>query len=221
MSKKKTKKRNEITSKTELSEEESLIILDALKTDDRPRMLSLYSEINDESSAEIVNSLMVLKDLDREPVFEDPADATSEIIDYVHKPIELIISSWGGEALNMFAIYDAMRIARKKCDVSTIGLGKVMSAGVLLLASGTKGKRRIGANCRVMLHSVCGGQVGSLHNLENEMAETRWIQKQHIKALLEETSMTPRQLKTLLNKKINVYFDAEQAVKYGIADEIV
>ena len=72
-----------------------------------------------------------------------------------------------------------------------------------------------------MLHSVIGGQQGSLHNLENEMAETRWLQQQHIEALVAETSITSKQLKRLLNKKVNIYLNAKEAVKYGIADEIV
>ena len=72
-----------------------------------------------------------------------------------------------------------------------------------------------------MMHSVRGGHVGTLHSLENEMEETRWIQKQHIQALVEETKLTERQLKKMLNKNLDVYLTAEEAVKYGIADIIV
>ena len=53
------------------------------------------------------------------------------------------------------------------------------------------------------------------------MEETRWIQKQHIQALVEETNLTERQLKKMLNKNLDVYLTAEEAVKYGIADIIV
>ena len=48
-----------------------------------------------------------------------------------------------------------------------------MSAGVLLLAAGTKGKRRVGKHCRIMLHSVIGGSTGPMHQLENEFAEVK------------------------------------------------
>ena len=137
------------------------------------------------------------------------------------KPITFYVSTWGGDALGMLGIYDLMRIVRQECPIETFGLGKVMSAGVLLLAAGTKGKRKIGKHCRVMMHSVRGGHVGTIHSLENEMEETRWIQKQHIQALVEETSLTERQLKKMLNKNLDVYLTAEEAVKYGIADIIV
>ena len=121
----------------------------------------------------------------------------------------------------MFAVYDVMRQVRECCEIRTAAYGRVMSAGVLLLAAGTKGKRKIGENCRVMIHSVAGGHWGSLYNLENEMDEIRWIQEQHIDTLVRETDLTKKHLKKLLDRKVNVYLDAKQAVEYGIADEII
>ena len=96
-----------------------------------------------------------------------------------------------------------------------------MSAGVLLLAAGTKGKRKIGKNCRVMIHSVLAGNEGPLHNLENEIAEVRWTQDRYIKALIDETKLTQKTVNKLLQRHVNVYLSAEDAVKYGIADEVI
>ena len=72
-----------------------------------------------------------------------------------------------------------------------------------------------------MIHGVISGQHGHISDLENEMEEIRWTQEQYIDALVKETKMTKRQLKRLLSKKVNIYFDAEEAVKYGIADQII
>ena len=72
-----------------------------------------------------------------------------------------------------------------------------------------------------MIHSVRGSHIGTIHSLENEINETRWIQDQHINALVEETNMTKKQLNTMLNKKVDVYLSAEDAIKLGIADIIV
>ena len=121
----------------------------------------------------------------------------------------------------MFALYDMMKIVQKNTDISVIGMGKVMSAGVLILAGGTHGKRKIGRNCRVMIHSVVGGNQGALHDMVNEMAATVLLQEMYIERLVEETKMTKRQLKEMLEKKINIYLTAEEAVEYGIADEII
>jgi len=69
-----------------------------------------------------------------------------------NEPIRVVVNSCGGYTSEMFAIYDAMRI----CDspILTIGIGTVMSAGVILLAAGENGGRTISASSTVMIHEV-------------------------------------------------------------------
>ena len=71
-----------------------------------------------------------------------------------------------------------------------------------------------------MIHSVIGGTHGPMHNLENEMDEIRWIQEKYIETLVAESDMTKRMVKKMLDRKVNIYLTAEQAVEYGIADEV-
>lgn len=199
----------------------SLILLDSPKNDPKPRMVGLFGNLDEEKTEEIVHSLFILDGLDHEEILEDPEDPASAVKETIYKPIDFHISTWGGCARGMFAIYDTMRALQQRTDVITYGLGKVMSAGVLLLAAGTKGKRKIGKNCRIMIHSVRADQWGPIHNLENEMEETKLLQEQHIDALVAETHMTKAHLKKLLDRKVNVYLNAEEAVEYGFADIIV
>ena len=117
--------------------------------------------------------------------------------------------------------YDIVGKIKSQCEIHTIGLGKVMSAGVLLLASGTKGKRKIGKHCRVMIHSCNAGSSGDLHNIENEVKAVKHMQDLYINALCNETHMTKRQIQKLIDRKINVYLTAEEAIEYGIADEML
>jgi ATP-dependent Clp protease protease subunit len=182
-----------------------------LEAEEEMRIVGLYGDIDERKSRETLSGLLVLhnssmREVDGEEVWE---------------PLEFIISTYGGSADDMFALYDVMRLVQKDCEIHTLGLGKVMSAGVLLLAAGTKGKRRIGENCRVMIHSVIAGNHGSLHNLENEMDEIRNSQDSFIRALVKETNLTKRTLKKLLERKVNVYLSAAEAVEYGIADIII
>jgi ATP-dependent Clp endopeptidase proteolytic subunit ClpP len=184
------------------------------------RTVAVYGDVTEELAKEVVSGIWYLRATAKteEPVdIEDPETDFEEVI----RPLEMVISTNGGNADDMFAIYDAMRICREEVDIETLGIGKVMSAGVLLLAAGTKGKRKIGKHCRIMMHSVIGGHVGPMHQLDNEMKEIKVIQELHIKALCEETNMTEKQLRALLKKKVNIYLTAEEAVKYGIADVIV
>ena len=189
------------------------------------RTIGLFGDLDEEKVEDICSGLLYLKHTENVntdfplgmPTTEEDEDPPKP----EPKPITFYVSTWGGDALGMFGIYDLMRTVREECAIETFGLGKVMSAGVLLLAAGTKGQRKIGKHCRVMMHSVRGGHVGTIHSLENEMEETRWIQKQLIQAMVEETNLTEKQLKKMLSKNLDLYLTAEEAVKYGIADIIV
>jgi len=176
---------------------------------DRPeiRLTGIYGDINEEKCSEVVYGLISLNAAAPDP--SDPA------------PIDFYISTYGGQATEMFSVYDVMRIIRQETPIHTCGIGKVMSAGVLLLAAGTKGERKIGKNCRVMIHGVIGGQHGHIADIENEFSETKLTQKMYVKALVEETDMTEKYIKKLMDRKTNVYIDAEEAVNLGIADIVV
>ena len=180
----------------------------------------MYGEVDEERAAETTFSLIALREMGKREELSNPEDSESELLTS-YEPLKFIVSTWGGSAADMFSIYDTMRVVREDCDINTLGLGKVMSAGVLLLAAGTKGNRKIGKNCRVMLHGVRAGQHGNISDLENEMAEAKWTQDRLIACLLEETKMTKRQIKKILAKRMNVYLTAEEAIELGIADEIV
>jgi ATP-dependent Clp protease protease subunit len=209
---------SEDTPKTEENAEEKDRIIFA-PPEPKLRTVGIMGEINEEGSAEIVFGLLSLQNsaVHFEPV--DIEDEDSEVKEVI-MPIEMVISTPGGNADDMFAIYDTMRSIRDEVPIKTRGIGKVMSAGVVLLAAGTKGERSIGKNCRVMLHSVIGGHVGPMHQLDNEMEEIRNIQDQYISVLAEETKMTKRYLRNLMKKKVNIYLSATEAVELGIVDKI-
>jgi|TARA_R110000824_G_scaffold92167_3_gene223800 ATP-dependent Clp endopeptidase proteolytic subunit ClpP len=197
-------------------------IFSALMTSEpRPelRLTGIYGDINEERSSEAVYGLQALHLAGTEKALSDPENEESEIIT-TYQPIEFIISTHGGLAADMFSVYDVMRELRDLSPINTKGIGKVMSAGVLLLAAGTKGKRKIGRYCRVMIHGVMAGQHGYLADVENEFKETKAIQKMYVRALSDETNMSETYVRKLMNKKSNVYLNAEEAVKLGIADII-
>ena len=174
------------------------------------RVVGLYTDITEEKVAEVTQALLYLNETNR--LKED---------DEEKKPIDFYISTYGGNADDMFALYDIMKQVQKETEIHTIGMGKVMSAGVLLLAGGTPGHRKIGKNCRIMLHSVSSGNHGDLHNLVNEVEAIQELQEMYINCLTQETKMTKSQVKKMLERKVNVYLSAEQAVEYGIADKVL
>ena len=193
-------------------QQESKIVLMNGEAPQEPdlRVVGLFSEVVDEKITEIIHGLLYMNEMNK--LEEDPKN---------RRDIEFYLSTYGGSADDMFALYDMMKIVEEDTDIVTIGMGKVMSAGVLILAAGTKGKRKIGRNCRVMIHSVIAGNHGSLPNLINEMEAIQDLQELYIERLVEETNMTKKQMKKLLEQKVNIYLSAEEAVKHGIADIIV
>ena len=188
-----------------------------------PRVTGMYGDINEERASEVVYGLMLLHHStsgDGEiEISNDDGGSAQEI--EKPAPIDFYVSTHGGSATEMFAIYDAMRSIRDTTPIRTHGLGKVMSAGVLLLAAGTKEERRIGKYCRIMIHGVVAGQHGFIADVENEFTETKNTQKMYIKALSEETNMNEKYIKKLMSKNKNIYLNAEEAVNLGIADIIV
>ena len=189
----KKKKQNKSNAKEEL-----------VLTTEQPdfRVVGLYGPVDEEMCEEVIRSLLT---------FAYTGD----------DPIQLILSTAGGLATEMFAVYDIMRNVRGDRRLITLGLGKIMSAGVLLLASGTKGSRKIGKHCKVMIHGLKSDLMGYMPTIENDLEELKRIQKMYIKTLSKETNMSKKYIRELFDRKVDIYLTAEEAVELGIADEIV
>jgi len=211
-------------------EEESLndiLFFGANNSADTSRVTGLYGEVTDDNCRTLVSSLYYFRDtgkIQEEQEESDEEEKKTEgeadpVISYT--PMDFLVSTEGGSVQDMFAVYDCMRDIKKDCDIRTFGIGKVMSAGVLLLAAGTNGSRRVGKSCRLMLHAPSGGQFGSLKELEVDIREVKWYQDQFVKALAQESNLSERKIRGIFRKKTDTYFDAEQAVEWGIADEVV
>jgi len=206
-------------------------------------------EVNEEAANGLVSSLITYKELIEKSASqeeeEEEAEVSVEAVEGTEQteeateqpteeaieeeeepvkepdPIKLYISTQGGNADDMFAIYDVMELVKRTVPIQTIGLGKVMSAGVLLLAAGTKGKRKIARHARVMIHNVITGHSGGLFHVANELGEAENIQQMYINAIAENSNLTVKQLKRMVKTGQNIYLSAEEAIKYGIADELM
>lgn len=178
------------------------------------RAINCYGDITERLASEVVQAMLYFDHTKKEVIETEDGKVVETI-----NPFKMYISTHGGVVSDMFSILDVMDMIKRDCDIETIGIGKVMSAGVLMLASGTKGKRKIGKNCRVMLHSVISGHHGSFPNIENEMRETKELQDMYFDYLCERTKLTRKKLKKLLLNNVDVYLSAEEAIKYGIADD--
>ena len=229
MTEKKKKRKKNNTEKQNLqvnpTDDKQVVIINNIQPpqDDQLdlRTINLYGDVTEQRGGEVVSALLFLENTAYAQIPEDPANPDSEILT-VSRPISMYVSTHGGAASDMFSILDVMDMIKKRtCNIETYGIGKVMSAGVPILAAGTPGRRKVGKNCRIMLHSVMAGTGGTIFNMENELEEIKWIQDRYIESLAGYTKLTKAKIKKMLKTQRDIYISAEEAIKLGIADEII
>jgi ATP-dependent Clp protease protease subunit len=161
------------------------------------RIIMLTGEIDERKTQQFLKSLMLLSQ-------QDPV-----------KHITVYISTYGGDMYEMNAMYDSMRLV--KCPIHTIGIGKVMSAGVLLLAAGDR--RSLTENTSVMMHQVSAEVYGTVNDVSIEVKHTKALQDSMYKLYSKYTGRPIKQLEQDL--KSDKYLTAQEALDYGIVDEIL
>lgn len=133
------------------------------------------------------------------------------------KDIMFYINSPGGSVYNALAIYDTMQYI--KPDIQTIGIGMQASAAAFLLSSGTKGKRSLLPHATVMIHQPSGGTGGKVTDQEISLREVLRIKKLLEAIMVKNTSQKPAKIH--IDMERDYWMTAEEAVKYGLADEII
>lgn len=133
------------------------------------------------------------------------------------KDIQIFINSPGGYITAGLAIYDTIRFLG--CNVSTYCIGQAASMGALLLAAGTKGKRKALPHSRIMIHQPSGGVMGTSADISLQAAEILRLKGFLAEILSECTGRTKEQI--IKDSDRDFFMSAEEAIKYGLIDEIV
>lgn len=165
----------------------------------KDRIIFLGGEVTDDEANLIVAQMLFLE-------ADDP-----------DKDISLYINSPGGSITAGMAIYDTMQYIR--CDVSTICIGMAASMGAFLLAAGAKGKRRALPNGEVLIHQPLGGARGQATEVAIHAEQLIKTREKMNKILAERTGQTVEQI--ALDTERDHYMTAEEALKYGLIDEII
>ena len=133
------------------------------------------------------------------------------------KGISVYINSPGGVISSGLAIYDTMQLVN--CEVSTICLGMAASMATVLLSGGAKGKRYCLPNSTVHMHQALGGAQGQATDIEFAAREILRLQDK-IRTLLAGNSGQEYE-KIARDTDRDYYLTSEQAVEYGLVDEIL
>ena len=163
------------------------------------RIIFLGEEVNEHTANVVVAQLLHLAN-------EDP-----------NKDIQLYINSPGGSVYDGLAIYDTIQYI--KPDVQTIGIGLQASMGAFLLSSGTKGKRFVLPNSRVMIHQPSSGTQGKVTDQEITLREAIALKEKLAEMMAKNTGQKAAKVKADMER--DFWMSAEEAVKYGVADEVI
>ncbi len=165
----------------------------------KDRIIFLNGEVNDDSANLIIAQLLFLD-------AEDPG-----------KDIFLYINSPGGAVTAGMAIYDTMQFIRS--DVSTICVGLAASMGAHLLTAGVKGKRKALPNSEIMIHQPSGGARGQATDMEIHLEQLQKTKKRLSEIFAERTGQPFD--KVVADMERDNFMSAQEALEYGIIDEII
>jgi ATP-dependent Clp protease protease subunit len=136
------------------------------------------------------------------------------------KPINLVVNTYGGSIDETFAVYDAMKMS--PAPIRTIGLGKIMSAGCLILSAGQKGHRMMGRNARLMYHAGYELNGGDVVAQQNNLKEFTRTERQYDALVAKETGKTLKQVQKLYQqRRVDRYMTAQECLRFGFVDKLV
>ncbi len=161
------------------------------------RIIILFGEITDATSASIISQLLFLSSNDE------------------NKDIYIYINSPGGSVTAGLSIYDTIKYIKPK--VVTIGMGICASMGAFLLSSGDK--RYALENTKIMIHQPLGGAKGQATDIMIVAEEIIRIKKKLNEILSKNTNQPLSKIEQ--DTERDFYMDADQAIKYGIIDSII
>lgn len=165
----------------------------------KDRIIFLGSEVNDAVADVIAAQLLFLES-------EDP-----------EKDIHLYINSPGGSVTAGLAIYDTMQYVTPA--VSTMCVGQAASMGAVLLTAGAEDKRFALPHSRIMLHQPLGGVQGQATDIDIHAKEVLRMREELNALLVKHTGQTMKKIEKDTDR--DMFMSSEQAVKYGIIDQVI
>jgi len=131
--------------------------------------------------------------------------------------IHLYINCPGGMVDQTLAVYDTMQFLT--CDIATYSIGQAASGGAVILTAGTKGKRFALPNSKIMLHQPWGGVTGQAEDIRIQ-AEEILRDKRTLNTILSKHTGMPMD-KIEQETERDRYLSAEQAIEWGLVDEVL
>ena len=163
------------------------------------RVVFLIGEINQGSAARVMMQMLYLESQGR------------------GKDINFYINSPGGAVDDTLGLYDTMRFMSS--PISTFCIGRAYSGAAVLLAAGQKGKRFMLPHAKVMIHQPYGGVTGQAEDIRIQAEQIIKMKREMNQILATNTGRSLDEIQR--DAERDKYFSAEEAVRYGLADEVL
>jgi len=134
-----------------------------------------------------------------------------------NQDIQMYINSPGGSVTAGLAMYDTMQYV--DCDIATYCVGQCASMGAVLLAGGTKGKRMILPNSRVMIHQPWGGTQGTASDMEIQVQEILKLKTKLNGILAHHCDKSIEEIEKATDR--DHFMSAEESAAFGIVDQVI
>jgi ATP-dependent Clp protease, protease subunit len=165
----------------------------------KDRIIFIGGEIEDDMANLVIAQLLFLQN--------ENADADISI--YVNSP--------GGVITAGMAIYDTMQFVG--CNVATYCLGQAASMAAVLMAAGTKGKRFVLPNSRILIHQPLGGARGTATDIHLQAEEILRMRTRLNEILAHHCGQPLAKVEEDVDR--DHFMSAEEAVAYGLADQLI
>jgi ATP-dependent Clp protease protease subunit len=175
----------------------------------KERVLILGEDVTQESVSEIIKSIYEINMEDEE--------RESQIVDYERQPLHLILNTYGGSVYDGLALIGAIELSTTPIAVTC--LGSAMSMGMFILASGHH--RRAHHLSTIMYHQISSGMWDKLEGLKKDLEEADRLEAVCESILLLRTKLKKKDLEAHKKTKSEWYMTAEEALKWGIIDEVI
>ena len=139
----------------------------------------------------------------------------------IHPSINIYLQTFGGYIYDMLAIYDEIHRLQNDYVVNIYCVGKVMSAGTIIMLAVDLEHRFAYANTTFMYHSISGGSWGKIKELEENVDESRRLHKLMWNIYKENTKIPLEKLDEIYKCKKDWFITAKDAIKYKIINKII
>ena len=190
----------------------------------KERTITIFNDVEEDTMATAIEKIFQINSEDEEWIKNvqnvmaaSGAKFNPSKIDIEMPHIQMLLSTYGGCVYDGLSLYDAIKNSKTEVDITCFG--KIMSMGiVLLLAAKTRKAYR---NTTFMIHEMTSGYLGKLADMENDLNESKRLQKTLWDIITSETKITQKQLDDIYEKKKDWYMSAEEALEYGLITEII